>query len=200
MEKHQETQYIIKHKDSYVNVPHHQSAWFDVSESTEATHFPSRYKATTIINKFKIMCAEIVVIGDDPKLIGSDLINHILTTHNLKQTELGKLLGVTNTHIGNIYNGITYAGNNLITLLQLIKAIPVSVEILKDMRNMNKEIIMGNPKTFSVSELQSLTGLTSIILNDDVIEYLNLEYGLGKQFLSQLKGDLKTVADKLEGK
>lgn len=70
--------------------------------------------------------------GDDPILIGSNLINDIIGYHNITQVQLAKILGLTPQYLCRIYNGKSKAGSTLINLLKLVNRFPMSVVLLDE--------------------------------------------------------------------
>lgn len=70
----------------------------------------------------------------DDNIEVSDLIDYILKEYQIKQKYLAYLLGISVTHLCNVYNGNKKASKIILNFLRVIKLYPKTFDLLKEVK------------------------------------------------------------------
>ena len=126
--------FIIEYKDFYVCLG--TKGFTYCKDKDKATPFDTKYRATRTMNRLKLSGGLVLPFGDDPRIAASNIINDILSYHDLNQADFARIINVTHSHVNKIYNGKSDASRVFVTLLKLIKAFPQSID---ELRKLNYE-------------------------------------------------------------
>ena len=129
--------FIIEYKDFYVCLG--TKGFTYCKDKDKATPFDTKYRATRTMNRLKLSGGLVLPFGDDPRIAASNIINDILSYHDLNQADFARIINVTHSHVNKIYNGKSDASRVFVTLLKLIKAFPQSIDVLRRLNDENNK-------------------------------------------------------------